>query len=347
MPAAQSAPIPPAGSRCHTDGSQISDLKSTADPNHADGSEIPDSKSVAGRDHAGRAGAALAAVRTWGVMIKFSHSVFALPFAVLATFLAARPARPSGGQLAFILVCMVAARSAAMTFNRIVDARHDALNPRTAGRALPRGTISPAAAWVFFFSACILFIATCAGFLWLDGNPWPLRLAVPALLLLCGYSYTKRFTYWSHMVLGAGIALAPLAAWIAINPATIGPPAWLLATAVAFWIAGFDLIYACQDAEFDRAHGLHSVPARLGIPAALWLARALHFLTVAGLVGVGLTAGLGTFYYLGVACVLALLIIENALVSPRDLSRVNLAFFTVNGIVGLLLGALGVLDIVL
>ena len=280
-------------------------------------------------------------------MIKLSHSIFALPFAVLATFLAARPKLPSGGQLALIFVCMVAARSAAMTFNRIVDARHDALNPRTAGRALPRGTISTAAAWGFFLSACALFIVACAGFLWLDGNPWPLRLGAPILVFLCGYSYTKRFTCWSHLVLGAGIALAPVAAWIAINPATLGPPAWLLLAAVAFWIAGFDLIYACQDAEFDRAHGLHSIPARLGIPAALWMARGLHVLTVAGLVGVGITAALGTLYYLGVVCVLVLLIIENALVGPRDLSRVNLAFFTVNGIAGLLLGALGVLDILL
>ncbi|MCK4341788.1 MAG: putative 4-hydroxybenzoate polyprenyltransferase [Phycisphaerae bacterium] len=280
-------------------------------------------------------------------MVKFSHSVFALPFALLAAFLAARPELPTWPQVGLILLCMVAARSAAMTFNRIVDARIDADNPRTAGRALPRGTISTTAAWTFFCVAGALFILGCGGFYWLQHNPWPLRLCLPVLAWLCFYSYTKRFTRWSHLVLGVGIACAPVAAWIAINPATLAAPAWLLLVAVTFWIAGFDLIYACQDTDFDRAHGLHSIPARMGVPAALWLARAFHVVTVGALVGVGLTAQLGTLYYIGVGCVGILLVVENALVSPRDLSRVNLAFFTVNGIVGLLLGILGVLDIIL
>jgi 4-hydroxybenzoate polyprenyltransferase len=283
----------------------------------------------------------------WGDMIKFQHSVFALPFAVLATFLAARPNLPSWQQLALILVCMVSARSAAMTFNRLVDMRFDALNPRTATRALPGSRISRAAAWMFFLAACAVFVLGAAGFGLLDSNPWPLRLSLPVLAFLCFYSYTKRFTNWSHVVLGAGIAFAPVAAWIAINPATLGAPAWLLLVAVMFWIAGFDLIYACQDVEFDRTAGLRSVPAALGIGAALWLARGFHALTVTALVGVGITAGLGWLYYSGVACVALLLIIENAIVSPRDLSRVNVAFFTVNGVVGLLLGVLGILDVVL
>lgn len=287
-------------------------------------------------------------VHRWAEMIKLSHSVFALPFAMLATFLAARPSLPTAGQLGLIVLCMVAARSAAMTFNRIVDAGLDARNPRTVGRHIPRGMISIAAAWAFFAGACGVFAGCCGGFLWLYGNGWPLILCLPVIGILCVYSYTKRFTRWSHLVLGAGIALSPPAAWIAISPATLGPPAGLLMLAVMFWIAGFDLIYACQDVDFDRREKLYSIPAKMGVAPALGLARAFHAITVAALIGVGLTAaGLETLYYVGVGCVTVLLIIENALVSPNDLSRVNLAFFTVNGVVGLLLGILGVLDIVL
>jgi 4-hydroxybenzoate polyprenyltransferase len=287
----------------------------------------------------------IANVRTWGEMIKFSHSVFALPFAVLATFLAARPELPKPGQFALIIVCMVAARSAAMTFNRIADARLDAANPRTARRALPTGRISRAAAWSFLAAACAAFVLGCAGFQWLYGNGWPLKLSVPVLAALCGYSYTKRFTSWSHVLLGAGIALAPVAAWIAISPGTLGLPAWLLMVTVTFWIGGFDLIYACQDVEFDRRAGLYSVPARMGVVAALWCARGFHLVTVGALVGVGYSAGLGPLFFAGVGFVALLLAVENALVSPNDLSRVNLAFFTVNGVVGLMLAVLGVLDV--
>src|SRR5262245_54671262 len=232
-----------------------------------------------------------ATVWTWGEMIKFSHSVFALPYAVLATFLAARsatpPALPTWTQLGLIVVCMVGARSAAMTFNRIVDARFDAANPRTAARAIPRGRIRPAAAWGFFFAACGLFLLGCAGFGAFLGNWWPLILSVPVLAFLCFYSYTKRLTRYSHLVLGAPIAFAPVAAWIAIHPATLGPAAWLLMLAVACWIGGFDIIYACQDVEFDRNAGLHSLPSRIGVRASLWVARGLHVLTVASLIAVG------------------------------------------------------------
>jgi 4-hydroxybenzoate polyprenyltransferase len=286
-------------------------------------------------------------IRTWGEMIRFSHSVFALPFAVLATFLAARPKLPSWGQFGLIVLCMVAARSAAMTFNRIADARLDAANPRTANRPLPTGRISPASGWLFFLVACAFFVLGCAGFLWLFGNGWPLILSVPVIGLLCGYSYTKRFTRWSHIMLGAAIAFAPVAAWIAISPPTLGAPAWLLMVAVAFWIGGFDVIYACQDVAFDRRVGLYSLPAMMGIAAALWSARGFHVITVAALVAVGFSAGLGVYYFLGVGLVTGLLIVENALVHPNDLSRVNLAFFTVNGVVGLILGGLGVLDVCL
>jgi 4-hydroxybenzoate polyprenyltransferase len=288
---------------------------------------------------------AVVSIHTWGKMIKFSHSVFALPFAMLATFLAARPRLPSGTQLALILVCMVAARSAAMTFNRIADMRFDRANPRTAKRALPAGRITPGAAWLFFLAAAALFLFGCAGFWWFCGNGWPLALSLPVVALLCLYSYTKRFTRLSHIVLGTTIALAPVAAWVAIEPTTLGLTAGLLMLAAACWIAGFDVIYACQDVDFDRQVGLHSLPARLGIAAALWIARGLHVITVAALLGVGLTADLGTLYFVGVGCATLLLIVENAIVHPHDLSRVNVAFFTVNGIVGVVLGALGVLDV--
>jgi 4-hydroxybenzoate polyprenyltransferase len=286
-------------------------------------------------------------IRTWGEMIKFSHSVFALPFALLATFLAARPGLPSWGQFGLILVCMVAARSAAMTFNRIADARLDAANPRTARRPLPAGRIGTAPAWAFFAAACVAFLLGCAGFLRLYGNPWPLILSLPVLGVLCAYSYTKRFTRWSHVILGASIAISPVAAWVAINPATLGVSALLLMVAVTFWIGGFDVIYACQDVDFDRRTGLYSLPASVGVGGALWIARAFHFATVAALVGAGFTAGLGAFYFAGVGCIATLLIVENALVSPRDLSRVNLAFFTINGVVGLILAGLGILDVYL
>lgn len=286
-------------------------------------------------------------LRTWGEMVKFSHSVFALPFAILATFLAARPQLPSVSQFVLIVVCMVAARSAAMTFNRLIDAASDAGNPRTAARPLPAGRISTRAAWWFFLSACGCFAAGCAGFWLLHGNPWPLMLCLPVIVFLCSYSYTKYFTRWSHLVLGAAIAFSPVAAWIAVNPATLGWQGWLFMPAVMFWIAGFDLIYACQDVEFDRREGLHSVPARMGVPAALWMARGFHVLAVAVLIIAGRANELGVLYYSGVACVAVLLTVENAIVSPSNLSRVNLAFFTVNGVVGVVLGVLGVLDVVL
>lgn len=289
----------------------------------------------------------ISTIHAWGEMIKFSHSVFALPFAIFAAFLATRPALPSAGQLSLIVVCMVGARSAAMTFNRIVDAAIDARNPRTAVRALPRGRISRGAAVIFFVAAAVVFELGCLGFLVFHDNPWPLWLSPAVLAYLCFYSYTKRFTQWSHLVLGSGIAFAPTAAWIALNPAMLGWAAWLLMAAVMFWIAGFDLIYACQDIEFDRSAGLHSVPARLGVAAALWMARGFHVLTVLALLGVGWFAGLGVYFHIGVVCVALLLIVENAIVSPTDLSRVNLAFFTMNGVVGLVLGGLGIVDILL
>jgi 4-hydroxybenzoate polyprenyltransferase len=295
------------------------------------------------------------AVRRWGEMVKFSHSIFALPFALIATFLAARAAYrsgdasrpfPTGLQLLLVVCCMVTARSAAMTFNRIVDATIDARNPRTAGRALPLGTMSQAQAGMFFFASAALFLLSCLAFWSLYDNRWPLALALPVLTYLCFYSYTKRFTRWSHFVLGSAIALSPAAAWLAIHPVSIGWAAVVLVAAVAFWIAGFDIIYACQDIEIDRREGLHSLPSRVGPARALLIARASHVGTVILLIALLPIADLRYFYAVGVGIVATLLYIENALVAPTDFSRVNLAFFTINGVISLLLAALAITDIV-
>lgn len=295
----------------------------------------------------------LTTIRRWGEMIKFSHSVFALPFALMSTFLAARAAfragdaahvYPSGLQLGLILVCMVAARSAAMTFNRIADAVIDARNPRTAGRAIPAGLISRWQAVLFLVVTSGAFVLACAGFYWVQRNPWPLILCLPVLGYLCLYSYSKRFTRWSHFVLGSAIALSPPAAWLAIHPATLGWPAVLLMGAVTLWIGGFDIIYACQDVTVDRREGLFSLPSRLGPAAALWVARLAHVGTVVLLVSLIPMAGLGWVYAVGVFLVASLLVVEHALVRADDLSRVNMAFFTVNGAVSLLLGLLAIVD---
>jgi 4-hydroxybenzoate polyprenyltransferase len=293
---------------------------------------------------------ALSQVHTWGQMIKFSHSLFALPFAIMAMFMAGRHlpgGHPSLGQGLLIVACMVLARSAAMTFNRLADAAIDARNPRTANRPLPTGRISIRAAWFFLAACCLLFVFCCCGFWWLDGNRWPAALSIPVLMLLCGYSYTKRFTRHSHFLLGAAIGLSPVAAWLAIHPPTLGWPALALMAVVVFWIGGFDIIYACQDIDVDRRDALHSLPAKLGTAKALWIARGAHVLTVAILLILWRIGGLGTLYLVGVGAVALLLLIENSLVRAGDLSRVNLAFFTVNGVIGVLLGVAAVTDILL
>jgi len=289
-------------------------------------------------------------------MVKFSHSVFALPFALMAAFLAARAAAqrsgvgtpaPSALQFLLIVGCMVSARSVAMTFNRIVDATIDAKNPRTAMRAIPAGLINRQQALIFLFGATVLFVLCCGGFWWLDGNIWPLALSMPVLIYLCFYSYTKRFTRWSHFVLGSAIAFAPVAAWLAIDPASVGWPAVILMAAVTCWIGGFDIIYACQDLEFDRQAGLFSLPARWGPARALWTARLAHTCTVILLIALVPLAHLGSLYIAGVVIVALLLTIENSLVHPNDFSKVNLAFFTVNGTISLLLGLLTIADVLL
>jgi 4-hydroxybenzoate polyprenyltransferase len=283
-------------------------------------------------------------------MIKFSHSVFALPFALMASFLAGRSLpdqRPSWLHLVLIVVCMVAARSVAMTFNRIVDARIDARNPRTASRPLPDGRLTMLQAWMFLGIFFVTYVIGCFGFYFKFDNPWPMLLGGPVLMMLCGYSFAKRFTRWSHFWLGGAIGLSPLAAWIAIHPATLGWPAILLWVTVMLWMAGFDIIYACQDIDVDRREGLFSLPSRIGPAAALMITRVAHVLVVGLLVLVGKLTGLGWVYFAGVAIVAVLLLIENLSVRSNDFSKVNLAFFTINGMVSLLLATCTVIDILL
>ncbi len=276
-------------------------------------------------------------------MIRFSHTVFALPFALLSAAIAW--SLPGTGftwnQLLGILLCMACARSAAMAFNRIVDRHFDAENPRTARRHIPAGLISLTTAVTFTVVCCVGFVASTLLF-W--PNPWPVSLAVPVLVFLLGYSYAKRFTQWCHYWLSAALMLAPLAAWIAIRGAIEWPPV-LLALVVFFWVGGFDILYACQDAEFDRTKGLRSLPSRYGIPRALRIALASHIITVGVLVALWWVAGLGPLFFAAVIAVALLLAYEHALVRPDDLSRVNLAFFHVNAVISLGLLAVGVADL--
>lgn len=277
-------------------------------------------------------------------LVRFSHTLFALPFALFGAALAAH--RPDGWRgrprdWLGIVLCMAAARTAAMAFNRLVDRRIDALNPRTAIRHIPAGKLSAAAVAAFTAISSATFVASTLLFL---PNPWPLRLAAPILLWLLGYSYAKRFTSLAHLWLGVALMLAPLSAWIALRGNLDWPPVWL-GLAVLGWVSGFDIIYACQDAAFDRDAGLHSIPARLGVATALRLAAACHAAMVAALVGLGLAYPLGPIYFGGVALAAALLIYEHAIVRPDDLSRVNVAFFQVNVVISLGLLAVGVADL--
>jgi len=267
-------------------------------------------------------------------MIKFEHSVFALPFALTGALLAFREKgfRVPGGaaKVAWIVVAMVAARSAAMAFNRLVDADLDARNPRTRMRHLPTGILSRSFTWGFVgVSSAVLLFA--AGRL----NPLCLRLAPLALAIVFCYSFTKRFTSFSHLVLGFSLGIAPAAAWIAVTGSLDLRILWLTA-AVTFWTAGFDIIYACQDYEFDCAEALSSVPRLLGISGALWVSRLLHLLMVASLLVLAGSLALGAVALAGVGAVAALLIYEHSLVRAHDLSRVNAAFFTMNGWVSVL-----------
>lgn len=283
----------------------------------------------------------------WGLirrlleLIRFSHTVFALPFALLAAVLAWRTTPFEWRHLLGILLCMVFARSAAMAFNRLADRQYDAANPRTAGRHLPAGSLSLQVVWTFTAVCCLGFVASTALFL---PNVWPLVLALPVLGFLLGYSYAKRWTPLCHYWLSAALMLSPLAAWIAIRGDVDWPPL-LLAATVFFWVGGFDILYACQDVEFDRSQGLFSLPSRVGVPAALRIALLSHVLTIVSLLGLWRVAELGPVFLGGVIVVAALLAYEHWLVRPDDLSRVNLAFFRVNAVISLGLLAVGALDV--
>lgn len=282
--------------------------------------------------------------------IKISHTVFALPFALLAMFLAAGSAdrSPSWVEFALILLCMVTARTFAMAFNRLSDALIDARNLRTEQRALPSGRVRwDTMLWVVLASA-FAFVVCTAGFMFLSQNPWPVILSLPVLAVLAGYSYTKRFTWLCHGVLGFALAMSPIAAVIAIEPSyLVEPTAWLIALMVLCWVTGFDVLYALQDTEVDRELGLYSVPSRLGVGTALWISRGLHLLSAGGLLAASvLSVQLGLWFAIAASLTCALLILEHALVWGGRTKQLNMAFFTVNGIISLLLGAAGIVDII-
>ncbi len=265
-------------------------------------------------------------LRTTLEMIKWEHSIFALPFALSGAMLAAGGV-PTLHQLLWIIVAMVAARSAAMSFNRLADASSDAANPRTRTRALPAGELTQTFVRNFTLLSSAVFVLAA----W-QLNHLAFLLSPVALAILLLYSYTKRWTRWSHLVLGFALGIAPAAAWIAIR-GSLDPRILLLTAAVTFWVAGFDVLYACQDIDFDLQAGLHSIPRYCGIGNALWIARLLHLSMLFLLAGLVWVFGLGTLAILGVVAVLALLAYEHSLVSEQDLGKLNAAFFTMNGII--------------
>ncbi len=293
----------------------------------------------------------LTAVRTAAADIKLAHSVFALPFAALGAFLARPEAMTWGsfaGVLALVVVCMVCARTWAMMVNRLADRRIDAANARTARRALASGRLSVRTAGMFTAAAALGFIGACAAFGVLNANWWPLMLSVPVLGWIALYSFTKRFTALCHVFLGSALAISPVAAAIAVDPTALSrtPALWFIAGMVLLWVAGFDVIYALQDVDFDRTAGLHSVPSRLGPRRAIWISRALH----AGAFALLVTAAIveprfGMMFGAGVAAVGVLLITEHAVLAKRGEAGLEMAFFTLNGIVSCVLGAAGVIDL--
>jgi 4-hydroxybenzoate polyprenyltransferase len=267
----------------------------------------------------------VARVMLFGRMIRFSHSIFALPFALSGVALASSEVDLRPGPALWIVVAMLGARSAAMGFNRLADQAIDARNPRTAARELPRGALSRADVWVFVLASSTALVLAAAML-----NPLCLALSPLALFVVFAYSYAKRFTVLSHLILGLALGIAPVGAWIAITGRFAVPPV-VLGLAVLFWVAGFDTIYACQDVDFDRREGLHSLPARLGVARSLLLARGFHVACLGLLTTLYRMLPLHPVYLAGVAGVGALLIYEHSLVSSDDLSRIDAAFFSVNG----------------
>jgi 4-hydroxybenzoate polyprenyltransferase len=273
--------------------------------------------------------AILGRAATYASFVRFSHSVFALPFALAGALLASRHVGVTWPTVGWIVVAMVAARSAAMGFNRIADARLDALNPRTAARELPRGVISQREATAFVVVASVVFVYAAYRL-----NPLCLALSPVALAIVFWYSLAKRYTTWTQLFLGLAMAVAPVGGWLAVGGRGGWEP-WLLALAIGSWVGGFDVLYACQDLDFDRAHGLRSIPVRFGVAASLAISRLLHAIAVACFIALAFVAPLGTIYLAGVAIVAALLVYEQSLVRADDLSQVKRAF-DLNGYVGIL-----------
>lgn len=262
----------------------------------------------------------------WGSLVKFSHTVFALPFALAMLVIVSTRETISVFQILLILFCLVLARTGAMAFNRLLDRRIDAINPRTSGRELPQGRISVSSVWVLLFVSYGGFLL-CSALL----GSHTLVLAPFVIFILSFYSWTKRFTSFSHLVLGLSLAMAPGGVWYALTAEFALLPVWLMA-AVLFWVAGFDIIYSCQDADFDRSQGLFSIPAKVGIPQALLISKIFHLFTIIFLTLFGIKAELGALYFVGVILFAGIIISQHLIVSVADLSRVNEAFFVRNGL---------------
>ena len=283
--------------------------------------------------------------------IKLAHSIFALPFAVLGAFLARPPASPwprFAGQLAIVVVCMVFARTWAMLFNRLLDRQIDARNARTQRRVLASGRLSARDGWLIALSSAALFALACSLFWILFANPWPLALSIPVLAWIAFYSLTKRFTALCHVFLGGALGASPLAAALAVSPASLAstPALWFVAGMVVLWVAGFDVIYALQDVDFDCAAGLFSVPSQFGADNAIWISRLLHAAAFALLVLAARSEPrFGWLFSTAVGVVAVLLIIEHVILARRGKAGLDVAFFTVNGIVSCVLGLAGVLDL--
>jgi len=282
-------------------------------------------------------------VREFASLVKLSHSVFALPFALLS-LLCATAGAPSFSLLALVVLAVVAARTAAMAYNRVVDREIDAKNPRTAGREIPRGVVRPAAALLLVAAAGAIFLLAC----WLLA-PICFWLGLPTLAWLLVYSHLKRFSALCHWWLGIALGISPVAAWLAADGA-FGVRTWapaVLGMGVAFWVAGFDILYSCQDEEFDRANGLHSIPARFGARGAMWVSRALHLLALGCFAWFGAMVPLGFVYQAGVVLSAGLMVWQHRLLRPDDLSRIQTAFFTANGTIAIGMFAAGCIDLYL
>jgi len=297
----------------------------------------------------------LSSLRLAAADIKIAHSVFALPFAILGAFLATPYLRGTplhwptlAGQLTLVVVCMIFARTWAMLVNRLADREFDKANERTARRLIASGRLPVARARAITLACALAFIATTSGFIILYHNPWPLILSIPVLAWIALYSYTKRFTAWCHVFLGGALAVSPLAAAIALDPTTLEntPALWCISAFVLLWVAGFDVLYAIQDIDFDRAKGLSSIPAKLGLKGALWTSRVLHTIAFAALVlAVRTEPRFQLPMHIAVGAVAALLIAEHAVVARRGLAGIPMAFFTLNGAVSCLLGLVGTVDL--